>query len=136
MNLVKITVLAAALAATHLTATAAEPLVEPANLQALSKAARTPADHAKVARQFRLQAEQYEAKAARHDAEVRALQNRWKAPLAHKWPAMANHPQLDQHRSQAIEARRAANECRQQAERHYQASIEKQYAEDGASTEP
>jgi hypothetical protein len=106
---------------------AAEPMPEARKLEAMAKAARTPEQHAAVAKQYRLRAEQFEAKAAAHEAEARKLSERPRHAMDYKWPAMTNS-QRDQQRRLAMEARRAAGECRAVAERHVQFAVEAQFA--------
>jgi hypothetical protein len=113
---------------------AAEPMIDRTQLDTIAKAAKTPADHAKVAKQFRLRAEEWDAKAEKHEAAVRSLQARPKSAMEHKWPAMANNKPLEKERQLAIEARRSAVELNARAEFHYRASIESQYAD--TPTEP
>jgi len=104
-------------------AMAAEPVTETAKLHRMAREATTAAEHVKVAKLFRLQAEQMEAKAAVHEKKAREYAAAPKSPLAHKWPAMA--PQKDrQERELAMQARRAASESLEMAARHTQLAVE------------
>jgi hypothetical protein len=102
----------------------AGPMVERGKLEKMAENADTPKEHATVAKQYRLQAEEFERKAAKHEAEARKLQASAGNPMAHKWPAMAPRP-WEKQRQLAMEARRAAAECLQAADRHMQLSVEK-----------
>jgi hypothetical protein len=112
----------------------AEPMVDRGNLEAVAKAAKTPADHAKVAKQYRLRAEEWKTKAEKHEADVKRLKARHKSAMEYKWPAMANNQSLEKARQMAVEARRAALESNELAEYHYRASIESQFVD--APAEP
>lgn len=94
----------------------------PTRLAALASEARTSADHAKVAKEYRLQAESFEARAAEHDATVSRLSKN-PPPIAFKWPSMAS-PDLVHAKQKAVEARRAARESRELADRHLRMSVE------------
>jgi len=94
----------------------------PAQLAALAREARTAAEHADVAKRFRLQAEELDKKAAAHEATAARLANNAPA-IAHKWPSMA--PQGAKiAKEQAMEARRAAHESRELASYHHGLAIE------------
>jgi hypothetical protein len=100
----------------------AEPLLETAKLESLAVEARTPAEHATVSRHFRLRAEALDAKAAEHEANVRKL-TKSAGAMVHKWPGMAPKS-LQMERENAMEARRAARESRNLAEKHLRLSVE------------
>jgi hypothetical protein len=109
-------------------AVAAEPVAESAKIQQLAKGAVTAADHIKVARMYRLQAEALQAKAAAHEDKAKELDAIPKSPLAHKWPAMA--PQKGgQERQLAMQAQRAASESMALASKHIQLAVELREAE-------
>lgn len=94
----------------------------PAQLAALSREARTDAQHADVARRYRLQAESLDAKAA--EQESLAARQAAQAPaIVHKWPSMAPRT-LTETKQKAVDYRRAARESRAQAERHRQLAVE------------
>lgn len=93
-------------------------------LAALAREARTPSDHARVAKAYRLQAESFEARAAEREADVARLTKN-QPPIAHKWPAMAAG-EIGKAKRQALGARRAAYESRQLADHHLRLSIEAQ----------
>jgi len=105
------------------TAAAAEPVSETAKLHRMAKEANTPADHAKVAKLFRLQGEAMEAKAVEHEKKAKEYDARPKSPLAHKWPAMAPQQGREQ-RALAVQARRAAQESFDLAAKHIQLAVE------------
>jgi len=96
-------------------------------LAALARDARTAAQHADVARRYRLQADALDARAAEHAARASALV-RTAPGIAHKWPAMAPRA-LSQAKQDAIEARRAARESRELASRHHAIAVETLAAE-------
>ena len=102
----------------------ATPMVERGKLEKMAESAKTPKEHVTVAKQYRLQAEDFERKAAQYEAEASKLQASPGNPMAHKWPAMAPRP-WEKKRQLAMEARRAAAECVQAADRHMQLSVEK-----------
>jgi hypothetical protein len=107
-------------------AVAAEKAMNSERLQAMAASAKTPAEHATVAKHYRLAAESFENKARRHEAEAARLQNRPQLSFNSKWPAMS--PKSEQNeRTLAMEARRAAQENLQLADRHYRLSIEAQH---------
>ncbi len=94
----------------------------PTRLTALAGEARTSAEHAKVAKEYRLQAESFEATAAEYDATVKRLSKN-PSPMTYKWPSMAS-PDLVQAKQKAVEARRAARESRELADHHLRRSVE------------
>lgn len=104
-------------------AAAAEPVSETAKLHRMAKEANTAADHAQVAKLFRLQGEAMEAKAAAHEKKAKEFEARPKSPLAHKWPAMAPQ-QGREERALALQARRAAQESFDLAAKHIQLAVE------------
>ena len=83
----------------------------------------SPAEHAKLAKEYRLRAESFEAQAKKHEAEARKLHARPRSPIAHKWPAMSPEPWVKE-RQLAMEARRAAKESMEIADNHMRASVE------------
>ena len=102
--------------------TGAEPVVEASKLSALARDAQTPAEHAAVAKQYRLRAESFEAQAAEYEQSAKRRQQA-AGPMIHKWPAMAP-PAVQKDKQKAVEARRAARESRELAERHLRDSVE------------
>ena len=88
----------------------------------MAKNATTTGEHAAVAKQYRLQAEQLTAKAVEHEAEVTRLM-RSAGPIVHKWPAMAPKG-IQRAKDQAIEARRASRESQRLADHHLRMSVE------------
>lgn len=115
--------LAAAAAVMSVPAAAAEPMPHD-RLQALARSASTPAEHAEVAKQYRLHAEAQEAIAAQHEARVAQL-TRSSGAIIHKWPGMAS-AQLQAARRDAVQARRAARESWELADRHLRLAVEAQ----------
>ena len=88
----------------------------PTRLAALARAARTPEQHADVARRYRVQAEALDGKAA--EQEKLAARQAAQAPgIVHKWPSMAPKALTDT-KQKALDYRRAARESRERAERH------------------
>jgi hypothetical protein len=102
----------------------ATPMVEREKLEKMAEAASTPKEHVAVAKQYRLQAEGFEQKAAKHVAKAQKAQSGQGNPMAYKWPAMVNASSAKE-RQLAMEARRAAAECRAAAEHHMRLSVEK-----------
>ena len=93
-----------------------------ASLATRARASRTPAEHAIIARDYRLRAEALDAQAAAHETRLDAMAvNR--SPMAFKWPALAA-PGLNRARQEAAAARRAAGESRVLAERRLRLSVE------------
>lgn len=111
---------------------AAEPVdratMETHRLEALSKDAKTAAQHAAVARQYRLRAEALEAKAVQHEAGARKLKALPRPGMAYKWPAMTARP-WEKDEKLARESRQAAQEAYAVADRHLRLSVEAQAAE-------
>jgi hypothetical protein len=101
----------------------AEPAVNPGKIEQLAKNASTAAEHSEVARQYRLRAESLEAKALLHEEEAGKLAKRPLPGLAHKWPAMVARP-AEQERRLALQARRAARESYELADRHLRRAVE------------
>jgi len=101
---------------------AADSLIAPETLQTLEREADTPAEHATIAKQYRLRAESFETQAIKHEAKVRQYTNA-AGPMVHKWPAMAPRA-LQKEKELAVEARRAARENRELAQRHMGLSVE------------
>ena len=110
------------------TAVAKGPAVEPEKLEKLAAKASTPAEHATVAKQYRLRAEALDATAEKHEAEARKLSNGPANPMAAKWPAMAGRSAQTE-RQLAVQARRAAQECYARADHHLRLAVEAQLAE-------
>lgn len=111
--------LAATLAMTDAPALAAS---DTAELAQLSQAANTPKEHSEVARQYRAKAADMNAKAVKHEAEVKRLEVR-RSPLDFKSPALSDR-QIGKERQLAMEARRAAREASAQALNHTQLAVE------------
>lgn len=93
-----------------------------AQLAAFAREARTPDQHAEVARRYRQQAEQLDARAAEQET-VAARQAATAPGIVHKWPSMAPKALTDA-RVRAVELRKAARESRQLAEHHAHLSVE------------
>ena len=91
---------------------------DPQKLQTMARNATTPAAHAEVARGYADWAVSLDAKAVTHEAnaERMAKDTRYN-PMKHKWPAMAAAP-VERERRLAMQARRAANEARELAQKH------------------
>jgi hypothetical protein len=112
------------LAVTMADARGSEPMQEPVELTAMARAADSPREHAQVAKQYRLRAEEFEAKAAKHEAAARKLYNH-RSPLSFKWPAPAGTG-WKRESDLAVQARRAAQECYASAARHVGLAVEGQ----------
>ena len=97
-------------------------------LQAMAVSARTASEHATVAKHYRVAAESFEAQAAKHEAEANRLKTQPKLGLASKWPSMVPKTE-EKERTLAMQARRAAQENLELADRHYRLSIDAQHAE-------
>jgi hypothetical protein len=102
---------------------AAEP-VSDEKLMVMAKEAETATEHAAVAKQFRLRAEALEKKAKEHEAQAKNLAS---SPMAVKWPGMMPKA-LQREKQAAIEARRAAQESYQIADRHLRLAVERDLA--------
>jgi hypothetical protein len=118
-------VMAAALAGLSL---AAEPVKETPKLEQMANAAVTAEDHARVAKGFRLRAESFEQRAAKHEAEAAKLAKRPLVGPELKWPALAR-PGLQKEKDAAVQARRAAAEAMALSDRHTRLAVEKAFAE-------
>ena len=92
------------------------------DLHALSREARTTVEHADLSQRFRQQAEAFESRAAAEEATVKALTAK-AAPFQHKWPEV-RMPDVTAAKRRAVEARRAARESREMAERHLRLAVE------------
>lgn len=97
--------------------------VDPKNLEALAEKASTPAEHVKVAKEYRLRAEQLDEKAQQHEEEARKLEKRPRTALEYKWPAMGRQPWVEE-RKLAMQAKRGANEARELADKHQALAVE------------
>lgn len=86
--------------------------------------ANTPASHAAVAKQYRLQAEAFAAKAAEHEKNAQQI-TRASGAIVRKFPGMASS-QLQGEKAKAVEARRAQREAMQLADRHIRLAVEAQ----------
>lgn len=93
-------------------------------LHARAATARTTAQHAAVAKEFRLQAESLGQKAAAHEKEAEQLM-RSAGPMVHKWPAMAPR-KLQEEKALAVQARRQEREARKLADHHLRMAVEAQ----------
>lgn len=102
---------------------AAEPAVETGKLEQMAKAAKSASDHAAVAKQYRLRAEAFEAKAEKHESEAHSMRNSASIGIAAKWPAMAQKS-VQKERQKAMQARRAASEAYELADRHSRLAVE------------
>ncbi len=96
-------------------------------LERRSKEADSPKEHAQLAKEYRLRAEELEAKADKHQSKANEMRKGPLNPMATKWPAMANNA-WQREEQLAMQARRAAEECRQQASRHINLAVEGQLA--------
>lgn len=125
MKTIKLTVglLAASVAATFTPAMAKDAKFETAKLEQMAESAQAPVEHVTVAKQYRLRAEEFEAKARKHEAEAQKMEARPRSALEHKWPAMSRQPWIKE-RQLAMEARRAAKESFEVADRHMRLSVE------------
>ena len=93
-------------------------------LQAMANGASTPAEHAAVARYYRLRAEAFEQRASEHEASVRKM-SAATAPMIHKHPGMAPR-KLQEEKDRAVQARRAAQEAYRLADKHVTLAVEAQ----------
>jgi hypothetical protein len=109
----------------------AAPMLERDKLEKMAETANTPKEHVSVAKQYRLQASEFERKAAKHEAEARKLRSANGNPIAQKWPALVSRSSVKE-RQLAMEARRAAAECLEAADLHMRLSIEKLAEADNA----
>lgn len=109
-------------------AKAVEPVKETERLEALAKSADTAAEHAYVAKQYRLRSEALEAKAVEHEKKAAGLKAAPRSPMAHKWPAMSAKP-WEKEQKLAMQSRRASQEALILANRHIRLSVETQAAE-------
>jgi hypothetical protein len=103
-------------------------LIDIKELELLAKEAKTPAEHAAVAKHYRLRAEAFETKAVKHEEEAAKLAKRPRHPLESKWPAMVRNA-ADRERKLAMQARRAAKECFDLADQHIRLAVEAELAE-------
>lgn len=92
-------------------------------LARLAAEADTPAKHTQVAKQLRAKAADLNAKAVKHEAEVRRLE-RQRFPVEHKMPPALAHRPTMRERELAMEARRGAREALAQADMHTQLAVE------------
>lgn len=124
MKQIKLTLglFAASMAALWTPALAQEPIAG-SKLEQMAEAAQSPAEHVAVAKEFRLRAENFEAKAKKHEETAQKLQAQPKSAIAHKWPAMSRQPWVKE-RQLAIEAQRAAKESFDLADRHMRLGVE------------
>jgi hypothetical protein len=102
---------------------AANSMVERSKLEKMAETAKSPKEHVAVAKQYRLQAEQFEQEAVKHETEAQKLASAPRSPMAYKWPAMVGQPWVKK-RQLAIEARRAARECLEASDRHMRLGVE------------
>jgi hypothetical protein len=110
-----------------LAGTAAHAQQTPESLAAMASKAGSRAEHATVAKHYRLQAQAFEEEAAAH--EKRAAKLAATAPsIVHKWPSMASSA-LNDAKQKALDARRAARESHLLAQRHINLSVEAQSAD-------
>lgn len=91
---------------------------------ALAGSARTTAQHATVAKQYRQHADSFGAQASAHEKNVRDL-TRASGAATVKWPGLASG-QLQKEKAKALEARRAERETKELADRHLRLAIESQ----------
>jgi hypothetical protein len=97
--------------------------MNPGKIEQLAKNAFTAAEHAEVARQYRIRAESFEAKALMHEEEARKLAKQPLPPMAYKWPAMVQRP-AEKESLLAMQARRAARESYELADNHIRRAVE------------
>lgn len=117
----------AAVAVVSLTGTAGA-ADRPAALAEMARVATTSAEHAAVAKSYRIQAEALAEEAVTHERRA-ALLAASAAPIAHKWSAMAPGAFTDA-AQKAASVRRAALESQQLAQRHVNLSVEAQSSAD------
>lgn len=117
-----------AVLAMSMPAAAVEPVVDAQRLETLAKSADTQAEHAYVAKQYRLRSEALETKAIEHEKKAAELKAAPRSPMAYKWPAMANKP-WEKEQKLAMQARRASQEALALANRHIRLSVETLAAE-------
>lgn len=98
-------------------------MIEPTKLEEMAKAARTAGEHFDVSAQYLLQAQDWETKAKRHEAEAKRLEAMPRPAIEYKWPAFSKQPWLAE-RSVAMQAKRAAKECKELAAKHERKSLE------------
>jgi hypothetical protein len=101
------------------------------SLASQSRSARTAADHAEVAKQYRQRAESLTQEAAKLDQELKKFANRPQPQMAGKWPAMYgnnNSKHATNLRTEAMAAKQAAHEATLAAERHYQLAVEQGFS--------
>ena len=97
-------------------ATAAERVPDVKDIAAIAKTASTPAEHARVAKQYLTRAQALETKADKLERELRASASN-RSAMDQKWPAMMNGMR-EKKEQNVMQARRAANESRELAEHH------------------
>lgn len=102
-------------------------LPRPEILERMSEQASSPQEHAKVAKQYRLQALALEAKARKHEESARKLRNTPAHPMAAKWPSMVQN-NWERESQLAMQARRAAQESYTQAAKHVGLAVEAEFA--------
>lgn len=93
----------------------------------MAENARTAADHAAVAKAYRLRAESFAEMAEKYEAEVAKKNNGPKIGMESKWPAMSRNAS-QREKQKAISARRSARECEQLAAYHTQLAVEAGFA--------
>jgi hypothetical protein len=86
--------------------------------------ANTAAEHASVAREYRLQSEAFAEKARAHEKEAAQL-TKAAGAMAYKWPAMTSR-RLHEAKAAAVEARRAQREAKERADHHIRLAVEAQ----------
>ncbi len=94
----------------------------PAQLAQLARDARTSKQHADVARRYRVEADALDAKAADQEKQAASM-TRHQPGIAHKWPSMVPKA-LTQAKDDAMDARRAARQSRELADRHQRLAVE------------
>jgi len=92
------------------------------DLQTMARAASTTAEHASVARQYRLEGEAFAAKASEHEANVNRM-TKSAGSIMHKWPSMAPGA-LRAEKDLAMAARRSSEESFRLADHHLRLSVE------------
>ncbi len=93
--------------------------------------ASSAADHADVAKQYRLRAESLSQEAAKLDEQLGKLSTRPQPQMAGKWPQMYGNrdsSHASNLRSEALAVKKAAHEATLAAERHYQQAVEQGFS--------
>lgn len=103
---------------------AAQSLIALEQVHSMAATANSAAKHAEVAKQYRLHAEALDTQATEHEKNVANLTRNTSATVK-KWPGMATR-QLQNEKAKALEARRAARQTMELADRHVRLAVEAQ----------